>query len=163
MKPTKSSVVNIAVVVGIILLMFLFVEKMRRLKGSHYESRGLLPICKTLAALVECGEEEAVQKKILKTMENSHFRSIWLTVYSLDGEIWADSLVPTYGKLPMPASESQRKTYAWIRERLAKEDTTQLSQFGLCPITRRHETVSIAAVKTDSFIVCVQTCGCESC
>lgn len=158
----QSLLVNIGVVVVVVFLMFVFIDKMRNLKGSHYESKGLLPLCKTLSALLECSPDD-VKAKTLKTMENSHFRSIWLTVYTPDGEVWADSFAPTYGQLPMPASDSQRKTFTLIRDPLAKEKKIELSQFQLCPITRRHETVFIAAVQTERFILCLQTCGCESC
>tara|TARA_B100000787_G_C16194559_1_gene299815 strand:+ start:594 stop:1079 length:486 start_codon:yes stop_codon:yes gene_type:complete len=158
----QSLLVNIVVILVVVFLMFQFIDKMRKLRGSHFQSKGLLPLCKTLTALLECSPEDA-RAETLKTMENSYFRSIWLTVYALDGEVWADSFAPTYGQLPMPSSELQKITFALIREQLAKDKKIELSHFGLCPITRRHDTVFIAAVQTENFIICLQTCGCETC
>lgn len=158
------NIVAIYLVVGsiVIVILFQFINKILKLRGSHYESEQLLPLCQTLSELLEC-VPQSEKLTVLKTMENSHFRSIWVTVYNKEGEVWADSFQPAYGQLPMPASEVQRTTFGLIKHELTKQNSIKLSRFGTCLITKKNDNVSMAAVQTDEFIVCVQTCGCESC
>jgi len=158
----RNVIMNIFVIILVLFIMFQFLGKISKLKSMHNDSEQLLPLCKTLSAFLDSAPEDG-KATILKTMENSYFRSIWITVYSKDGEVWADSFQPTYGQLPMPASDNQQKTFNLIKGKTTSNVGVKLSQFGKCLTTRRDENVSVAAVELENYIVCIQTCGCESC
>ena len=156
----KLALLSLSILIIILAIMMQFIGKMSKLKHAHHESKQLLPLCQTLSAVLD-SVSASEREEVLRTMQNSYFRSIWLTVYSKSGEVWADSFQPTYGQLPMPPSDGQQKTYQLIKSNLGGEKQIKTTQFGKCATTRKQESISVAAVELDDFIVCLQTCGCE--
>lgn len=150
----------IACILAILAVVVLaYTRQLVCLQTKHRNAEYLLPMCKTIADALAAAPERA---RVLRSLENSHFRSVWLTVFSADGEVWADSYAPCYGKLPMRASESQSASFRALRDASVDAAGVLVHRFGRCPTTRSNEKIFIAGVRAEEFVVCMQACGAEN-
>lgn len=155
---------SVALVVLLLLwAVFVYQSKLQALKNAHQTADTLLPMCKTIAEILHHSPDPT---RVYSALENSQFRATWVTVYSNDGEVWADSFSPCQGKLPVPASEHQKDVFRLVKERKALEEPggVLLHHFGRCRTTQDNDASAIAAkaVEGKGMLVVLQTCGMES-
>lgn len=143
-----------------IATVLVFNSQLIRLKTSHYNAEQLLPMCKTIESVLDACSHD--RSEVLKALEQATFRTTWITVFSLDGEVWADSLTPTQGRLPMAPSASQRESFKVASDAGAsKEGPAVLTRrFGNCARSGCAGTISLAATRVKGDLVLVmQSCG----
>lgn len=144
---------------AIAAVLLLFVMQVVRLRDKHGTAALLLPMCRTIADMLEASRERA---SLLRALENSRFRSVWLTVFSDEGEVWADNFSSAVGQLPMPASQSQRDAYERLKSAKVDPRGVRTVRFGSCPLGAADRTIYMAGVQIGSMIVCMQTTGDEN-
>lgn len=162
MMPPPELVMTTLVMVLVIVV---YQRQLARLFTQQHTADHLLPTCRTLAAMVAASDGDCLGPT-LAALQNAHFRSTWVTVYSPNGEVWADSYLPCYGQLPMPPSESQLATFqAASRAGVLGADHprgVQVHVRGRCISTNADANITLAAVRAGDLIVAMQACGNET-
>jgi hypothetical protein len=155
----------VATTLAMLLVVMLYQRQVTRLMTQQHTADHLLPTCRTLAAMIAASGADCLAP-ILVAMQNAHFRSTWITVYSRSGEVWADSFKPCYGQLPMPPSQSQVAAFeAAARAGVMSDDHPrgiQAVMWGRSISTNADATISVAAVRAGDLIVAMQACGNET-
>jgi hypothetical protein len=146
---------------GSLAVAVFFTRQVNRLRQADYVSEQLLPICTTIAALLDvCDDFPVAAAAALKSLERSSpFRNTWITVFSEAGDVWADSHAPTTGSLPMPPCPSQRAAFMLAKE-AADGHTVVRRRVGHCALSGATADVTLAAKMTSKrLLLVVQSCG----
>lgn len=145
-------------------MVYVYHDKLNSLRAQSYEYSFCLPFCRTIASVIEMTPQDGMLA-LLAELENSQFRSINISVFSRDGEVWADSLQPSQGKLPLPPSEWQTRTFKTIHDKVMenKRGVVQTLFRPCSPKSSAYETTFLSAVYVESkdMIVVTVQCGNE--
>ena len=159
----SSTVILIAVVIYIGFMIFIYQKQILKIKNQVDSTDKLLPLCRTIVEIIKFSDDIT---PLLAPIEDTKFRYIWMTLYDLHGEVWADGRVPCYGKLPMPPSELQLKMFNQLQKEgvAAKDknvDGVMFNTFTKCELSGTKSSKLVAAMKVPGkdLILCVQQCG----
>lgn len=149
--------------IGSLVIIFLFLKQLHRLREGDYVQEQLVPLCKTLASLLDaCDEYPKALTAVMDSLERSSpFRNTWITIYDSSGDVWADSHVFTNGRKPVTASTMQREAYLIAKDAHATANAPLKLRRGVrhCALSGSTETVALAAATTSSgLLVVVQSC-----
>lgn len=142
-----------------------FTRQLTRLREADYVSEQLMPLCATVAALLDaCDEYPNAASAALKSLEHSSpFRNTWITVFSESGGVWADSHSPVTGRLPMLPCPSQRATFDIASKEAGDGRMVVKRRVGHCVISGGTADISLAAMMTSKkLLLVVQSCGSAS-
>jgi len=159
-----AKVILSLIVVAVAAMLYVYHCKLAALRAQSYEHAFVLPLCRTFASIIKGTPSDALPA-LLSSLENSQFRTVNVTVFSDEGEVWADSLQPSQGKLPLPASRWQSQNFRTIEGKLAAHPTGVVETiFRPCsPQSTAYETSFISAVRISELklVVVVTQCGAE--
>lgn len=151
-------------VVFVAIMLNIYHTKLLDLKTQCYEHAFCLPYARTLARVLESTPDDALPAQ-LRTLEDSQFRSVNVSVFSVHGEVWMDSLQPSMGKYPLPPSEWQTSTFRAIYPEVLKEPRgARVNLFRPCsPVSSAYDTTFVSGVLIESkqLVVVVVQCGTE--
>ena len=152
-----------AVVSYVLFMLYLFQKQINNIRGQVNTSDFLLPMCQTLSEMFQNAEDTTA---LLRSLENSKFRNIWVTAFNVKGEVWADGYTPCYGKLPMPPTEVQKATYdkaiaAGVLDENKNSSGLLMNLFQKCELTGKKcvKLIAVQKVPDKDIILCLQRCG----
>lgn len=158
---TVAAIVVVCMSFGFCLLLQ---HQLARLSASSEHSTVTLPLARTVADLIDSVEGHA-RAATLRTLENSRFRAIAITVYSPDGEVYMDTQTPTDGRLPAPATTRQADVFELLRQQQLNDakNGVRASLFRTCSPKGGYRAVtSVGAIACRcGMIVAVQACGAD--
>ena len=152
----------ILIVLYVSFMIYVYQTQVIRIKNQVDSSENLLPICRSFVEVLIHVDDINI---LVPALENSKFRYIWMTLYDLNGEVWADGRVSCYGKLPMPPSEVQSKTFHQLKKEGVLDETKtegiMFNVFSKCELNGKKSSKLIAAMKVPNkdLILCLQQCG----
>ena len=163
---TAWSVGACLLVVFLVLMTALMQKQLLRLRSHSDESTFIGPLSRTIADLIDT-HEEARRPALLASLEEGRFRSVSVSVFSSDGDVYMDSTSPCVekGRIPVSASERQASVFETLREKKAFESraVTKASLLRPCRVGGKEEVTCVAATpsKDKKMLVVVTCCGSE--
>lgn len=163
---TAWSIGACLIVIFLVLMTALMQKQLLRLRSHSDESTFIGPLSRTIADLIDA-HEGGKRAFLLARLEESRFRSVSVSVFSKDGDVFMDSNSPCVekGRLPVSASERQTSIFETLREKKAFEShtVTKASLLRPCKAGGKEEITCVAATpsKDKMMLVVVTCCGSE--
>lgn len=144
---------------------FMLQRQLRRVTSSSEASSITLPMARTVADLLDATDDEKQRFKTIATLENTRFRTLTITLYSGDGEVYMDTAIPTDGRLPVPPTQRQAVVFELLKANKIDESSNgvRVTTFRTCsPKGGERSLTSIGAyVSKCGIVVAVQACGAD--